>query len=67
MGFKNISLMLITPAPNERFLASNRRGTEKETDCVLLLALVASSNSGTSAMITSWTSFQVSNASHVLR
>lgn len=35
--------MLITSAPNERFLASKRLGTEKETACVLLLALVASS------------------------
>lgn len=60
--------MLMTSAANERFLATKRFDTEKETAHAFLLVVAASSVAGgTPAMITSWTSFQVSSTSHVLR
>lgn len=59
--------MLMSCAVNERFLASERLGTEKETAHVFLLVVAASSVAGGApTMTTSWTSFLVSSSS-VLR
>lgn len=60
--------MLMMSGAKERFLATKRFGTEKETAHVFLPVVAASCVAGgTPTMITSWTSFQVSSTSHVLR